>query len=80
MSTRNAFGKSLAAGITAFLGVKCLWNILMNLGILPIAGFTLPLISHGNTDFLLNMVLIGLALSIYRRRTLTGLPSNVVES
>lgn len=80
MSTRNVFGKSLAAGITAFLGVKCLWNILMNLGILPIAGFTLPLISHGNTDFLLNMVLIGLALSIYRRRTLTGLPSNVVES
>lgn len=80
MKTKDSYGKSLAAGVTAFIGVKFLWNILMNLGILPLASFTLPLISHGHVDFLINMVLIGLALSIYRRRTLTGLPNKVAQS
>ena len=37
-------------------------NILMNLGIFPIVGITLPLISYGGSSLLSCLILIGLAL------------------
>lgn len=79
LKTKDTYGKTLVAGITTYLGIKFLWNILMNLGIVPLAGFSLPFTSHGRVDFLINMVLIGLALSIYRRRTLEGVPDRIAE-
>jgi len=70
LKVKNTYGKSLATGFATIFGVRFLWNILMNLGILPIAGISLPLISYGRVDFLMNMIMIGLILSIYRRKTL----------
>jgi len=72
LKVKNSYGKFLTTGIATILGFRFLWNILMNLGILPIAGLNFPLISSGGLDFLINMVMIGLILSIYRRRTLTS--------
>jgi len=60
----------LAGSIITTFTIQALANILMNLGLFPITGFSLPLVSYGGTNFIMNMVLIGLLLGIYRRKDL----------
>jgi rod shape determining protein RodA len=51
--------------ITAvYLLVQTFVNIGMNIGLLPITGITLPLISYGGSSFLATMVMLGIAWGI----------------
>lgn len=60
----------LCCGIIALLGCKCVINIGMNIGLLPVTGLPLPFLSYGGSAFLTSMMLIGLAQSVSRRLTL----------
>jgi len=64
----HQYGRFLASSITLILGLQALGNILMNFGMFPITGLSLPFISYGGTNFVINMALIGLLLSIYRKK------------
>lgn len=66
----HQYGRCLAGSIITTFTIQALANILMNLGLFPITGFSLPLVSYGGTNFIMNMVLIGLLLGIYRRKDL----------
>lgn len=61
-------GKLLAAGIgIMFLGQTFI-NIGMNLGILPVTGITLPLISYGGSSVLATMISLGIVENIASAR------------
>lgn len=69
-SVKDTYGKLLIKGIASIFAVEFAWNILMVLGFAPIVGLSLPFISYGGSQFIMNMVAIGLISSVYKRRTL----------
>ncbi len=66
----STYGKYVAASIVTVFSLQIIGNILMNLGIFPLMGISLPLISYGGSDCITNMALIGFMLGIYRRKDL----------
>jgi cell division protein FtsW len=56
-----------ASGVTAWLGVQAVINLGAVVGLLPITGIPLPLVSFGGSAMLSSMVAIGMLLSFARR-------------
>jgi rod shape determining protein RodA len=66
--SRNQFGRLLAVGIACNLFLYVFINIAMVMGLIPVVGVPLPLISYGGTAMLTIMAAIGLIISIYIHR------------
>ncbi len=64
----NTFGSLIVTGITAMLLFHVFENIGMTMGLMPVTGIPLPFISYGGTFMLVNMVSIGLCLSVGMKR------------
>jgi rod shape determining protein RodA len=62
------FGSLLAGGIASMLGFQLFVNVGMTLGIVPVVGIPLPLISFGGTSLLLNLMAVGILQSIAIRQ------------
>ena len=62
------FAQLLAAGISTMLAVQVLINIAMVLGMMPVVGIPLPLLSYGGSSLLVTLLGIGLLLGIRMRR------------
>ena len=60
----DLFGSLMVIGIAAIFVFHIWENIGMTIGLVPITGIPLPFISHGGTFMLINMVGIGIALSV----------------
>ncbi|NCX61075.1 MAG: hypothetical protein EBW98_07775 [Actinobacteria bacterium] len=60
-------GALLAAGITMWFGVQAIINIGGVIGVLPVTGLTLPLISYGGSSLLITLGAAGLLLNIARK-------------
>ncbi|VAV97904.1 Rod shape-determining protein RodA [hydrothermal vent metagenome] len=58
--SRSAFGRMIASGVTITFGLYVLVNVGMVIGLLPVVGVPLPLISYGGTVIL--SVMVGFAL------------------
>jgi cell division protein FtsW (lipid II flippase) len=63
-ATREPFGRLVAIGIAALLATQVLINTGMLVGLLPIAGLALPLVSYGGSSLLANCLALGLLLNI----------------
>lgn len=63
---KNPFGYLVCLGVFAMLFFQIVVNIGMNLGLLPITGVTLPLISYGGSSLVTVMISLGLVESIAR--------------
>jgi rod shape determining protein RodA len=63
----DMFGRLAAAGIACWLGFQSFQNIGMCLGIMPVTGVPLPLVSYGGSSMFASLVGIGLLLNIQRR-------------
>jgi rod shape determining protein RodA len=70
----DPFGRLLALGITAMFTVEVLVNVSMTLGLMPITGLTLPLVSYGGSSLLTSMLAIGLLNNIGRARPFSVAP------
>ncbi|WP_313432364.1 FtsW/RodA/SpoVE family cell cycle protein [Siminovitchia terrae] len=68
--TPDSFGQLIIVGAAALYTVQFVYNIGMVLGLFPIAGFSLPFISYGSSPAVINSIIIGLVLSVYRRKNL----------
>jgi rod shape determining protein RodA len=64
---KDLFGSLVAAGATAILMFQVFVNVGMNVGIMPITGVTLPLMSYGGSSVITTMLAVGLLQSIYIR-------------
>jgi cell division protein FtsW len=60
----DPFGRLVAAALTAWLVGQALINMGAVVGLLPITGIPLPLISFGGSSLMLTMVAIGILLSL----------------
>lgn len=66
-SSRDLFGRQLAAGIFFLLFTQGAVNVGMNLGLLPVTGITLPFLSYGGSSLVINFWLVGILESIARQ-------------
>jgi cell division protein FtsW (lipid II flippase) len=63
-ATREPMGRLLAAGVAALFAVEVLINTGMTVGLLPITGLSLPLISYGGSGLLAHGLAVGLVLNV----------------
>jgi rod shape determining protein RodA len=63
----DMFGRLAAAGIACWLGFQTFQNIGMCLGIMPVTGVPLPLVSYGGSSMFATLAAIGLLLNIHAR-------------
>jgi rod shape determining protein RodA len=63
----DLFGRLAAAGIACWFGFQTFQNIGMCLGIMPVTGVPLPLVSYGGSSMFASLIGIGLLLNIQRR-------------
>jgi rod shape determining protein RodA len=66
--SRNHFGRLLALGITTNLFLYVFINTAMVMGLIPVVGVPLPLISYGGTALLTVMFGMGVLMSVYIHR------------
>ena len=63
--SKNLYGSLIAGGIAAMLLFQVFVNVGTNVGILPVAGIPLPLMSYGGSSVLATFMAIGLLQSVY---------------
>ena len=64
----DLFAALLSAGVSAMLVIQVLTNTAMVLGMMPVVGIPLPLLSYGGSSLLVTMLGLGLLLNIHMRR------------
>lgn len=67
--SQDDFGSYLVLGIAAMLLVQLFINIGMNMGIAPVTGIPLPLVSAGGSSLWAIMIALGLAQSVHLRNS-----------
>jgi rod shape determining protein RodA len=63
--SKNFYGTLIAGGIAAMLMFQILVNVGMTLGVMPVTGITLPLMSYGGSSVIATFLAIGLLQSIH---------------
>ena len=66
MRAPDTFGRLLAAGVTAWIGLQTIVNLGAVTGVLPITGVPLPLVSFGGTALVVTLAGIGVLASVAR--------------
>lgn len=67
---KDPFGQLVAVGIVSILAMQVVVNIGMVMGLLPVVGITLPLISYGRTSFMVFALLLGFLLNLSKKRSI----------
>ena len=65
---RDSFGALLATGIASMIFWQVVINIAMVMGMLPVVGITLPLMSYGGSSLLTVMIGLGFLINVSMRR------------
>jgi len=67
----DTLGRLIAVGVAAWLASQSMINIGMNLGVMPVTGLPLPLISYGGSSLLSILIALGFvqSVSVHRRRS-----------
>jgi rod shape determining protein RodA len=68
MRCKHQFGRLVALGLTVNLFLYLFINVAMNMGLIPVVGVPLPLLSYGGTATLTVMIGFGLMLSVHIHR------------
>jgi rod shape determining protein RodA len=68
INSQDKFGLLVSGGIFGVLFTQFFINVGMNIGLLPITGITLPLVSYGGSSLLSFAILLGIASNIAKNR------------
>ena len=66
--SRDDFGQLLAGGILMMFFFHMVVNIGMNLGIMPVAGLSLPFVSYGGSFLIISLIAVGITQSVWKLR------------
>jgi rod shape determining protein RodA len=69
---KNLYGSLIAGGIAAMLMFQVFVNVGVAIGIMPVTGIPLPLMSFGGSSVVVTFIAIGLLQSIYVQARLTS--------
>jgi cell division protein FtsW len=64
----DLYSSYLALGVTILMGLQVIINMGVVMGLLPTKGLTLPFLSYGGSSLLVNMVGVGILMSISARK------------
>lgn len=67
-ATTDIYGRLIVAGVLTLLSLQVIINIGMTIGLMPVVGIPLPLVSYGGTSLIATLVAIGLVLNVGMRR------------
>jgi len=70
--SKDLFGALIAGGVVAMVMFQVFINVGMAIGISPITGITLPLMSYGGSSVLSTMLALGLVQSVYSQARTTN--------
>jgi len=80
VAAKNLFGALIATGVVAMLLFQVFVNVGVAVGILPITGVTLPLMSYGGSSVLATFLALGLLQSIHAQaRVAAGMKGRVLS-
>jgi cell division protein FtsW len=68
MRAPDVFGRLMAAGITAWIGLQAMVNLGAVTALLPITGVPLPFVSFGGSALVVSLAAVGILVSIGRTR------------
>ena len=68
MRCRDRFGSMLAGGITCMIGVQCVLNVAVVIGMMPTTGLPLPFFSAGGTSISILMAAVAVLMNISKDR------------
>lgn len=71
MKAEDIFGKTIAVGVFSSFLFSILQNIGMTMGIMPITGITLPLISYGGSSVLTTFISLAMVLNVGMKKKST---------
>jgi rod shape determining protein RodA len=74
--SKNLYGTLIAGGILAMLMFQVFVNVGMTIGVMPITGVPLPLMSYGGSSVLVTFIALGLLQSIYIQARITAAGKN----
>ncbi|MFC1658087.1 rod shape-determining protein RodA [Candidatus Omnitrophota bacterium] len=63
----DSFGRFLAGGIAMILSIQIMINIAMTIGLAPVVGIPLPLLSYGGSCTLMTFLSLGILINIEKR-------------
>lgn len=63
---RDVLGTLIAAGVVATIAVQTCVGVGMTVGLVPVVGLPLPLVSYGGTSVVASLAMIGLLQSVHR--------------
>jgi len=69
IATNDMYGKLVATGIVVLLALQVVINIAMTIGLMPVVGIPLPLVSYGGSSMLATFIAIALLLNVGMRRS-----------
>ena len=75
---KNDYGFYLSLSSCVILSLQFILSILVNLNMFPLASVSMPFISYGGTNYIVDMILLGIILSVWRRNNIvkrTGIGS-----
>jgi cell division protein FtsW len=76
---RDVYGKLLVAGLTSLVLVQATVNLFAVMGLAPLTGVPLPLVSYGNSSLMATLFAVGLILNVARGGTARAGKLRVVE-
>jgi rod shape determining protein RodA len=78
--TRDPFGRTIAVGTYLVLLISFFISAGMNMGLLPVTGIPLPLISYGGSNLVTTFILLGIVQSVYiHNRWMREAPSELIH-
>jgi cell division protein FtsW (lipid II flippase) len=63
-ATRDPFGRLLSVGVVTLLAAQTIINTGMTVGLAPIVGITLPLMSYGGSSLIATCLALGLLINV----------------
>ncbi|MGG4265947.1 rod shape-determining protein RodA [Peribacillus simplex] len=66
-SSNNVFGYFICGGVVGLISFQVFQNIAMTIGLMPVTGLALPLLSYGGSALITNMIALGLVFSVNLR-------------
>jgi len=68
LNSKDLFGSLIVIGIVSMFTYHIIQNVGMAIGMMPITGIPLPMLSYGGSSMLANLIAIGLVLNVNFRR------------
>ena len=65
---KEIYGKFIVIGLSSMFILQSIFSILMNLNLWVESGFSLPFVSYGIGNLIINIICLSLILSVYRRK------------